>query len=97
MNVVIAYNVIIGSSVLGVSTVGRLQGTKVPLIRTVRATNEHELETVVVASLAAIFTVIPLLFASSVKSRVRGPLSVTVVNSVIIKALIDLFVVPLVC
>lgn len=97
VNLVMAYNVVVGSSVLGLSTVGRLHGRKIPLVRTVRRTNQQELHPVVVASLAAVFTVIPLLFSFSVNSRLRGPLSVTVVKTVFVNALIDLFVVPLVC
>lgn len=87
----------VGSSVLGLSTVGRLHGTNIPLLRTVRRTKHEHLHPVVVASLAAVFTVIPLLFSSSVNSRLRGPLSVTVVKAVSINATIDLFVVPLLC
>lgn len=68
-----------------------------PLLRTVRRTKQEELQPVVVASLAAVFTVMPLLFSFSLNSRLRGPLSVTVVNAVAVNALIDLFVVPLLC
>ncbi len=91
------YNVMVGSSVLGVSAVGGLHGSNVEVGRTVGRTKEEELGTVVVADLAAVLSIYPFLTENDVKSSLRCPVSIIVVTNVITNALVDLFVIPLLC
>ncbi len=93
-NIVVLVNLLTGATVLVARCTSSHHGTKVAVGRTTVTSTGMHLHPVLVATLAVIFNVLPVVFTSNINTGNGSTLKAKTINNVLIKALVLLFFMP---
>lgn len=96
-NIVVLVNLLTGATVLVARCTVRHHHGKVNVIRSTCSTTRIHLHPVLVAILAVVFNVLPLVFSSNTNTGNGDSLNANIINNVTIKALTLLFIIPIFC
>lgn len=94
---VVLVKLLTGATVLVARFTVRHHHGKVKVIRSTCSTTRTHLHPVLVAMLAVVFNVLPLVFTSKTKTGNGDSLKANIINNVTIKALTLLFIIPMFC
>ncbi len=93
-NLVVLVNLLTGATVLVASCTNSHHHSNVSVGRTTVNTTMRHLHPVLVATLAVVFNVLPLVFTSNMKTGNGSTLNAKTINNVLVNALMLLFLIP---
>jgi multidrug efflux pump subunit AcrB len=95
IGIVVMSGIVINDSILKVETMNRLYREGVPLMRAIVESGHRRLLSIMMTTLTAILSLLPILFTGGLGADLQKPLALAVIGSMILGTAISLYFVPL--
>lgn len=95
IGIVVMSGIVINDSILKVETMNRLYREGVPLMRAIVVSGHRRLLSIMMTTLTAILSLLPILFTGGLGADLQKPLALAVIGSMILGTAISLYFVPL--
>ena len=95
IGIVVMSGIVINDSILKVETMNQLYRKGVPLIRAIVEAGHRRLLSIIMTTLTAVLSLVPILFTSGLGADLQKPLALAVIGSMILGTVISLYFVPL--
>lgn len=95
IGIVVMSGIVINDSILKVETMNQLYREGMPLMRAIVESGHRRLLSILMTTLTAILSLVPILFTSGLGADLQKPLALAVIGSMLLGTLISLYFVPL--
>lgn len=95
IGIVVMSGIVINDSILKVETMNRLYREGVPLMRAIVVSGHRRLLSIMMTTLTAILSLLPILFTGGLGADLQKPLALAVIGSMLLGTAISLYFVPL--